>query len=325
MEMITSIAVSLAITLGIYIVYRRMTGVGTKTHSRIMGRMDRMFGTGRMAPDKKKPAHALAPQEGDRRKRARSGSSPRDVQRRAERLLAFAHPKWSPAVFFSVFFGAAGAAFVGLIMTGAGTMLATAAAGGIAFLPVMYLNRLEHKYLESFSEHLPNALGMIAGTLEIGHTVDAAFVLAAKSCPKPVSTEFAHMLKELKLGYTLVDSLRHLARRVPDPDLRILTTTVAVQQRTGGNLAEILRNIDQTIRERHSIRREAKALSAEGKMSMIVLSSLPFIVSGYQYFQNTDMMRTFFISNAGKMCVAMSIILQLVGVWLFKKLTKFEV
>jgi tight adherence protein B len=109
--------------------------------------------------------------------------------------------------------------------------------------------------------------------------------------PEPISTEFGRVYDEQNLGIALEDAMKTMCDRVPNLDLRFFVTAVAIQRQTGGDLAEILDKIGYVVRERYKIMGQVKALTAEGRLSGVVLISLPFILLlvmmhlNYKYIQ----------------------------------------
>ena len=119
-------------------------------------------------------------------------------------------------------------------------------------------------------------LDLIAASLEAGGGISQALELVVAEADEPSATEFARVLAATRLGATLVDALRDMAERLDSRDLRYTVQAVAIQQRTGGRLAEVLRIVAEFMRGRAEVRREIRALTAEGRLSAYVLGGLPF-------------------------------------------------
>lgn len=190
--------------------------------------------------------------------------------------------------------------------------------------PYAYLNGVRSKYIKNFSEQLPNALSMMANTVLVGHTADSAIKLTTEVSPKPLSDEFNTIHKEMAFGASFIEALRNLQDRMPTTEVRIMVTALSIQQKTGGNLAEILQNLERMIRDYASIRREAKAMTAEGKMSMYIMCGLPFFVMVPQILRNPDPFFAFIATSQGKMVYGGAAILMIISIFLFNKLTTLE-
>lgn len=183
----------------------------------------------------------------------------------------------------------------------------------IAFTPYFYLVFNKKIYLKKFEEYFPNALNLISSSLKVGHVLEAGIDAVAASAPYPISDEFRSVQGEIKLGLTLQQALHNLHRRIGGQELKIFITGVAINNELGGNLSEILDNIEKTIRERFALKREIAALSAQGKMSAVVLFCLPLLIGAYMYQINQASFIEFFASKPGKTCIYLMILTQIVS------------
>src|SRR5207244_518991 len=152
-------------------------------------------------------------------------------------------------------------------------------AGLVAFvIPFLWLLNKRRKRLKTFASQLPDALELVARALRAGHSLAAGMHVVAEEMPAPVSEEFGRVYEEQNLGIVIEDAMRSMCERVPNLDLRFFVTSVAIQRQTGGDLAEILDKIGYVIRERYRILGQVKALTAEGRLSGVVLIALPFVL-----------------------------------------------
>jgi tight adherence protein B len=147
-------------------------------------------------------------------------------------------------------------------------------AAGILF-PLSVLRSMRHARQKKFEEQLPDALDSLVRSLRAGHAIPIAIASVGKQMADPLGGEFSLTAAELTYGLELETSMVNLRSRVGQPDLGLIVLAVSIQSKTGGNLTEILGNLSKIIRERFKLRLKAKALSAEGRMSAIVLSLLP--------------------------------------------------
>lgn len=190
--------------------------------------------------------------------------------------------------------------------------------------PYLALKRARQTYISQFSEQLPNAVGMMANTLNVGHTPESALKLVAEISPKPLSIEFSKIQNEMMFGASFIDALKHLHERVPTTEVKILATALGVQQKAGGNLGELLRNLETMIRDRYAIQREAHALTGEARMSMVVMCVLPFVVMVPQYLRNPQKTLDFIQTMEGKAIYGMAVFFMLLGIYFFNQITKME-
>src|SRR5207247_3091348 len=121
-----------------------------------------------------------------------------------------------------------------------------------------------------------DALELVARALRAGHSLGAGMHVVAEEMPSPISDEFGRVYEEQNLGISIEESMAGLCTRVPNLDLRFFVTAVAIQRQTGGDLAEILDKIGYVIRERYKILGQVQALTAEGRLSGVILIALPF-------------------------------------------------
>jgi tight adherence protein B len=140
------------------------------------------------------------------------------------------------------------------------------------------LRRARGKRFRAFEKQLPDALDMIVRSLRAGHPTPVATALVAREMPDPVGTEFGIAADEVSFGSNLEDAVRKMSERVGSESLRLLAVALSIQAKTGGNLAEILSNLSKVIRERGKLRLKIRALSAEGRVSAIILSSFPLVM-----------------------------------------------
>lgn len=149
---------------------------------------------------------------------------------------------------------------------------------GVA-LPYLYILRRRSRRLKKLATQLPDALDLVVRSLRAGHPVSAALGLVAKEMPDPAGTEFGLVVDEMTFGLDLSEALSNLAERAPVDDLRFVIVSVQIQYMIGGNLAEILENLSNVIRDRFQMFAKIKSVSAEGRMSGIVVGILPFLVA----------------------------------------------
>jgi tight adherence protein B len=154
-------------------------------------------------------------------------------------------------------------------------LIATLIAFGMPLL-VLYMRR--RRRIKRFGEQLPEALDLIVRSVLAGHPVSSSFSLVAKELPDPIGSEFGVVLDEMTYGLDMDEALENLFRRVPHPDLHFFTLAVQIQHGTGGNLAEVLSNLTKVIRDRFRMFAKVRAVSAEGRLSAIVISAMPFVV-----------------------------------------------
>ena len=194
----------------------------------------------------------------------------------------------------------------------------------IACLPLAYLIYVRRRYLAKFSEHLPNALSALSGSIKAGRSLEAAIDVVAHTATPPISEEFDLVRAELKLGVPLEQALQNLYERVHNHELLILITGIAIHQELGGNLSEILENLERTIRERFAMLREIKTLSAQGRYSAWVLMAIPVVLVLLYLRGNPEQFMRFVHSGFGGNILWMVAILNIVGFVWIQRMVRLE-
>lgn len=168
-----------------------------------------------------------------------------------------------------------------------------------------------------FADQVDDIVQMLAGGLRAGHGLTRAIGAVASEAEAPSSEELARVMNETRLGRNLSESLAVTAQRMHSPDFAWVAQAIAINQETGGNLAEVLDQVGKTIRERNQIRRQVKALSAEGRLSGVVLIALPIAVFVFLLVTNPGYLTIFFTTVAGVLALVAAGILMIVGtIWM---------
>jgi tight adherence protein B len=171
----------------------------------------------------------------------------------------------------------------------------------------------------AFADQLDDSLQLMASSLRAGHSLLRAVDAVATEAAAPTSEEFARIVNETRVGRDLGDALDEVAERMGSDDFRWVAQAIAIHREVGGNLAEVLDTVGHTIRERNAIRRQVKALSAEGKLSAAVLMSLPFGIVGFLSVSNPAYLAGFTEGLPGYLMIATVVVLLIVGgLWLKK-------
>lgn len=157
-----------------------------------------------------------------------------------------------------------------------------------AMLPLMHIRLKKKKRMAKFEKQLPEALGLIARSLKAGHAFTSGMKLAAGEFPDPLGPEFEETLDTINFGQSVPEALKNLTRRVDCPDLNFFVVSVILQRETGGNLAEIIEGLAHLIRERFKFRGKVRVLSAEGRLSAVVLYVLPFVLGTFLFMFHPD-------------------------------------
>jgi tight adherence protein B len=191
--------------------------------------------------------------------------------------------------------------------------------------PLLYLRRKKKKRMRKLQSQLPDGLDMIARALRAGHAFTTGMRLAADEFDDPFGTELAETLDEINFGVSVSDALTNLTTRLDSPDLRYFVVSVLIQRTTGGNLAEILMNISRLIRARIKFQGKVRVLSAEARLSAVVLIALPFLIALTLYFLKPQYIQVMWTEHAGRIMAGVAVIMMIFGALVMKKIVTIEV
>jgi tight adherence protein B len=194
-----------------------------------------------------------------------------------------------------------------------------------AIIPRLILANRVAKRESLFLSQLPDVLQLLSGSLQAGYGFMQAIDTVAKEATPPASTEFSRVLAESRLGMPVEDALNSMADRVGGEDFRWVVLAINIQRQVGGNLAQLLSTVAATLREREMVRRQIKVLSAEGRLSAIILVALPFFLAGYISIVNPGYLKIMFDETIGKIMIAGGVVLMGLGILWMRKIIKIDV
>jgi Flp pilus assembly protein TadB len=177
----------------------------------------------------------------------------------------------------------------------------------------------------AFADQLPDVLQLVASALKSGFSLPQALDAVVREDAQPVAGEFARAMAGARLGGSLEDGLEAVANRMDSDDLRWTVTAIRIQQGVGGNLAEVLTTIVGTIRERAFLRRQVRALSAEGRLSAYVIAILPWLIGAWLFISRPQYMRLLYTTHVGEIMLAGALGLMVVGALWMRRVIKIRV
>ena len=177
----------------------------------------------------------------------------------------------------------------------------------------------------AFGEQLPDVLQLIAGSLQSGFSLPQALDTVVREDAQPAAGEFSRALAEARIGADLEDALSRVAERMDSIDLRWTVMAIRIQREVGGNLAEVLRTTVGTMRERAYIRRQVRALSAEGRLSAYIVVGLPVLVGAWFFYSSPAYMRPLYTTSAGVLMLGGAVAGVVLGSLWMRKLINVEV
>lgn len=195
---------------------------------------------------------------------------------------------------------------------------------GVWMLPNFYLSSKAKKRMAEFNAQIADAMLVICNALKAGYSFMQAMALVSKEMEGPLPKEFNILLKEMSFGITMEESFSNITQRVDSEDLKLVVNAILIQKDVGGNLAEILDKIIETIRDRQRIKGEVKTLTAQGRLSGVIITLLPFVMALFLFFVNRENLMVLFQSSVGIGMLIYGLISQIIGFFVIRKITDIE-
>lgn len=212
-----------------------------------------------------------------------------------------------------------------VIVTFNGSIITAIAVSIIGFaIPPILVNKARKKRSELFSKQLSEALVLMGNSIKGGFTFLQSIQSVSTDMQPPISTEFSKVLREIHYGVNQEDALRHMVERTNSEDLELLVSAVVTSSQVGSNLTEILDTISSTIRERIKIKQEINTLTAQGRISGMLIGALPVAIVLAIMVLSPDYFAGFFESSMGKTLIIISIIMETIGFVIINKIINIE-
>ncbi|MFC4557606.1 type II secretion system F family protein [Virgibacillus kekensis] len=193
------------------------------------------------------------------------------------------------------------------------------------FIPEVWLKRKMNKRIKAFNEGLPGMITSMMGSLRAGFSFVQSLQMVAEESYSPIKEEVEIVIKSMQYGTTMEDALIEWQKRMPSDDLGLLVDAILIQRQVGGNLAYLLDKIVETIRERTKIENQIKTLTAQGRLSGIIISLLPIGLGFVIYLMNPGYISTLFTETFGQIMLGGALVGGVIGFFLIRKITTIEV
>jgi len=243
-----------------------------------------------------------------------------------DKILQQSGSNWSVAFFLGLtLLVAIGAFFAANLIPLLHWSFAMLIAGCAALLPFLYVLRKRARRMQKIVEQLPDALDFISRALKAGHAFPSGLQMVGEETQEPIAGEFRIVHDEINFGVAVPTALANLASRVPIPDMRHFVIAVLIQRETGGNLTELLANIGKLIRERLKLLMKVRVLSAEGRLSAVILCALPPAVAGMINLINPKFMSVLWTDPMGLKMVYTALVMMAIGALWMRKIIRIRV
>ena len=197
--------------------------------------------------------------------------------------------------------------------------------GWLGFIaPHFYMRRRQDARQRAFSEQLGNMITLLSNALKTGYSLGQAIEIVAKKAPPPVSDEFEVVTTSIHFGTSVEDALAALVKRVQSPDLDFIVVAILLHRKVGGNLAEILDNIAETIRDRLRMKREMNVLTAHARASATLISALPIVLGALMYLITPRYFAPMILSPVGWILIGIAAGLVVMGNLLMNRLAQVD-
>ena len=191
---------------------------------------------------------------------------------------------------------------------------------GMIYLKLHIANRQK-----AFLNQLGDTLVMVSNALRAGFSFMQAMELISKQMEPPIGAEFQKVINEINLGATVDTAMENMGKRMQSSDFDLVVTAVLIQRQVGGNLSQVLDTISDTINERIRMRREISALTAQGKLSGIIVGAIPIFIAWFVYSQNPQYFDPMLESPMGKGLLVLAVLLELAAIFIIRKIIDIDV
>jgi tight adherence protein B len=193
-----------------------------------------------------------------------------------------------------------------------------------AMLPPFYLRFMAGRRKRAFDAALPEVLQLLSGALSAGLSLAQAVDTVVREGPEPIASEFKRVLVEARIGVSIEDAFEGVARRFESKDFGWAVMAIRIQRQVGGNLAELLTTVAATMRERQYLRRHVRALSAEGRLSAIILCALPILFALFLFLTNREFLHPLVADLRGWILLGFGVLWMSIGTFLMSRMVRVE-
>lgn len=195
----------------------------------------------------------------------------------------------------------------------------------LLILPRYVYSSMRKRRLKTFEQQLPDGLQMITGGLRAGASLTIALEGLVREQAPPLSQEFELLLREQRLGVDFDTALAHMEQRLPIQDFQMLVSALRINREIGGNLAEILENLGETLRRKQTMEGKIQALTAQGKMQGFVMTGLPILLAVLLMWLEPENMGKLFTTEVGWAVLGVIVVMEILGFVFIRKITTIDV
>jgi tight adherence protein B len=188
-----------------------------------------------------------------------------------------------------------------------------------------WVSRQLRKVREEFAEQLAPNLQVLASALRIGHSFVGALTVVVENAHEPSRSELQRVVADERLGVPIEDAIQRVAVRMDSRDLEQVALLAQLQRTAGGNSAEVLDTVIETLRERADIRRLVKTLTAQGRLARWILVGLPIVVGLFMFFGRNELMRPLYETSGGRVAIVVATMMVVAGSYVIGRIVEIKV
>ena len=196
---------------------------------------------------------------------------------------------------------------------------------GALGLPRFLINKKRTKRLEKFRAELPTAMDIIVRGIKAGLPLNDCLHLVATECAEPLKSEFQKIIDRQAAGVPLSQAIPELYRRIPISEVNFFAIVIAIQQQAGGNLSEALGNLSGVLRARKAMKGKIASMTQEVKVSTYIIGAMPLVIVALTYVSSPDYIMVLFTTDTGHLILGVAGTWMGIGLFVMKKMTKFEI
>jgi tight adherence protein B len=239
---------------------------------------------------------------------------------RLQLFLQQADMEMTPGMLLTLVFLLAWVTFLSALLAGLPFLVTLFLGALVGGFPFIIISAKRQRRFFKFEEAFPDAIELLGRAVRAGHAFTTGLDLIAKEMAPPLSEEFRKAYEQQNLGLPLRDALQSMTVRMPLPDVRIFVTALLIQRESGGNLAEVLDNLAHVIRERFKVMRQIKVFTAQGRLTLYMLISVPPIIGVLLYFIDSEYVMRLFTDPMGHQMLIGAVVLQTIGYFVIRKI-----
>lgn len=271
-----------------------------------------------------RPLEEPAAEEGATSRLAGRVLAVRGLEHPLQRLIDDAALKFRASEFALIHFVSVVVVIIIVRVVGGSALITLLAGLVVVAAPLLWLSARGKKRRKAFEEQVPNTLVLLAGSLKAGQGFEQALSVAATEAPEPTASEFKRVLTQQRLGVVPEEALRSVAERMRSESFDWAVMSTIIQRQVGGNLAEVYEKTAATLRARATLRRQIQTLTAEGRISAVVLVALPFGVGAMIGIVNRGYLKPLYTTPMGLAMVGLSVALMIIGILWIRAITRVD-